>query len=52
LRELVDTLARTTDPRLKAVLRRDIERNELKDEVEYAAISRAFVHRCFDELAA
>lgn len=51
LRELVDTLERTNDPRLKAVLRRDIEENELNDAVEYAAISRAFVRVRFESIA-
>jgi uncharacterized protein (TIGR02646 family) len=43
LRELIDTMERTADENLKTVLKQDIKKNELGDEVEYAAISRAFV---------
>jgi len=52
LRELVDTMERTTDETLKTALKQDIEENELSDEVEYAAISRAFVFLRLREAAA
>ena len=42
LSELVEIMATTTDHDLHETLRRDIERNELTDDKEYAAFGRKF----------
>lgn len=43
LRTQLDAYARTSNPTLKEILRKDIEKNEMADDKEFAALSRTFL---------
>lgn len=50
IRNQLDIYMRTTDPDLKKVLRRDMEKNELSGVNEYAAFSRQFLTQLLKEM--
>lgn len=50
LHKQFDNIAKTQNPRLKAVLREDIIRNETHESSEYTALARHFIPSCLEHM--